>query len=319
MNFQEAGQRHAELKALLQSGQLQYEQYEIALQELRVTDENGDWWQIDPGTDGWLRWDGQAWTGSLPHPAGVGASSIPGAAPCPACRRPLAPGVKFCRACGTRVSAGYGPRQTRESMAACPNCGAGVPLKLKFCTRCGSPLARAGQAGAAQRVGDLQNEVSTSRFLKWNQRIWDLVSMAGCTAMALAWFVYSGQSNAAAQAVDPRRSEPGADVGTSVAMVLVPLALIVFRPVTDRLLMPLQKLRSKIPPLFLLGAGLAVPLVISNYLFTKYAALRAANGSGQGYEYEFILNTFLWSVMISYVILRNPVPRGDSAEKRGFS
>jgi len=50
---------------------------------------------------------------------------------CPKCGSPVAPGLKFCEACGTKVG----------SLPVCTKCGAPLAPGVKFCADCGTPIA----------------------------------------------------------------------------------------------------------------------------------------------------------------------------------
>jgi hypothetical protein len=54
-------------------------------------------------------------------------------------------------------------------------------------------------------------------------------------------------------------------------------------------------LRERIPPLIRLGIGLAMPFLVSNYLYARGTQ-----------EFEFMFRTVLISGLASYVVLRNP-------------
>lgn len=78
MTFEEAGSRYAQLRAQLQSGQMDYADFQAEAAKLAVIDPNGNWWQIDPAGGEWLMWDGAAW---------VRPGAPQAAAPSPAPRR----------------------------------------------------------------------------------------------------------------------------------------------------------------------------------------------------------------------------------------
>ncbi|UCF37616.1 MAG: hypothetical protein JSU96_01745 [Acidobacteriota bacterium] len=61
MTFEEAGQRFTQLRAQLESGQITEAQYAEAVNQLQVQDEAGTWWQLDPNSGSWLRWNGSIW------------------------------------------------------------------------------------------------------------------------------------------------------------------------------------------------------------------------------------------------------------------
>jgi hypothetical protein len=131
---------------------------------------------------------------------------------------------------------------------------------------------------SAARVTGLAKQAAS-----WGQRVWDLITMGGCTGLAALWYWYSGMA------------ETQPDRKTCAAMVLMPLVLIVFRQAIDRALVRLQPMRERIPAMVRLGIGLAMPLLVSNYLY--------ARGSSQ---FDFMFKTVVISALVSYVVLRNP-------------
>ncbi|MDT8357374.1 MAG: hypothetical protein RQ758_02595 [Methanomicrobiaceae archaeon] len=67
MNFEEARKRFARLTAERTHGQISEVQYSAAVNELRVADSSGVWWQPDPSTGEWIFWNGTRWeTGDPP-------------------------------------------------------------------------------------------------------------------------------------------------------------------------------------------------------------------------------------------------------------
>ncbi|MDG6256953.1 MAG: hypothetical protein QCH35_05065 [Methanomicrobiaceae archaeon] len=66
MNFEEARKRFARLTAQRKSGQISEEQFTATVNELRVLDASGVWWQPDPATGGWISWNGTAWVRGTP-------------------------------------------------------------------------------------------------------------------------------------------------------------------------------------------------------------------------------------------------------------
>lgn len=189
----------------------------------------------------------------------------------------------------------------------CAKCGAASPPGNRFCSRCGAELAArpASRPEGRRREQVQQAKPATSRrrpegrpskaratglasrAARWGQRVWDMITMGGCTALAGLWYWYSGMA------------ETSPDLKTSATMVLLPLALIVFRKPIDRILAHVRPIREFIPPLVRLGIGLAIPLLVANYLY--------ARGSS---EFDFMFKTMLISTLASFVVLRNPtVPR----------
>lgn len=61
MTFEEAGARFAQAEAQWRAGQMTQEQFQSLLGQLQVQDAAGSWWQIDPSTRQWMKWNGSAW------------------------------------------------------------------------------------------------------------------------------------------------------------------------------------------------------------------------------------------------------------------
>jgi len=149
----------------------------------------------------------------------------------------------------------------------------------------GAPAATAGYPLGAAPSG-------------WGRILWDIITVAGCAAMAGAWYWYSGMA------------ETAPDKKSCIAMVALPLALILSRPLTDRLLIKLQPFVARIPRMVLLGVGLAVPFLVASQLYGRYT------------EFEYMFKTIVISTLLSYVIFRTPMvrPRGGvtSAKNGGI-
>jgi hypothetical protein len=120
-----------------------------------------------------------------------------------------------------------------------------------------------------------------------NQMFWDVISVLGSSAMAAAWYWYSS--------LDKSLNQP--DVKSTAAMVVLPILLIVLRKPIDRLLEPLQKVRRAIPRMVLVGVGIAIPFLVTNYLYSRGVS-----------NYPLMLKTYLISTLLSYVVLRTPGP-----------
>jgi len=201
---------------------------------------------------------------------------------CPACRSPLRAGLKFCPSCGKPVEQSkiVTPPSVAPATKQCPNCRATIRADLKFCNKCGASTI--GQPQPTAQVSR-QTAKSKQKLSSLGERVWDVITMAGCTAVSGVWYWYSGMA------------ETQPDYKTCAAIVLIPLALIIFRRRLDRALMPLQGILNKIPRMVRLGIGLAVPFLVSNYLY--------ASGSS---NFPFMLKTTVLSILASFVILRNP-------------
>ncbi|MFC2101906.1 hypothetical protein ACFLS7_02830, partial [Bacteroidota bacterium] len=61
MNFQEAQEQYRRLTEALQSRQISREEFHEKIDNLRVQDEEGHWWQIRAEDGEWMTWDGNAW------------------------------------------------------------------------------------------------------------------------------------------------------------------------------------------------------------------------------------------------------------------
>ena len=61
MNFQDAQNDYQRLKILFDSGQISPEEFSKEIEELRVQDEQGNWWQLNPADGQWMYWDGNSW------------------------------------------------------------------------------------------------------------------------------------------------------------------------------------------------------------------------------------------------------------------
>jgi len=126
-------------------------------------------------------------------------------------------------------------------------------------------------------------EAPATKKTRWGQVVWDVVSVAGSGVMSAGWYWYSGMA------------ETKPDYNTCAAMVLLPIALIVFRQPLDRLLRPLDSVRKKIPPMVLAGCGVAIPFLVANYLYSSGVT-----------QFPFMFRTYVYSTLLSYIVLRTP-------------
>lgn len=75
MDFPEASRRYSDLQVQRRNGSLSDQQYRALVDQLRLQDEKGIWWQPDLNGTGWVFWDGAQWQpGILPS----GVSPAPG-------------------------------------------------------------------------------------------------------------------------------------------------------------------------------------------------------------------------------------------------
>ena len=124
---------------------------------------------------------------------------------------------------------------------------------------------------------------------------WGIVSVLGGFVAGAGYFYYSSLR---------ADYEGGVDWQSTALIVLMPLLLALFRRPVDALLRPLQSLRSKVPPLVLIGAGLIVPYVVAHYIYGQDLP-----GLGRMIEYEYMRTTLVIGTLLSYVILRTPARR----------
>jgi hypothetical protein len=66
MGFSEAEQQRQQLSGQLARGQVTQDEFIAAINAIRVTDPAGRIWQPDPGSSGWLCWNGTAWQAATP-------------------------------------------------------------------------------------------------------------------------------------------------------------------------------------------------------------------------------------------------------------
>jgi hypothetical protein len=249
MTLEEAQYSYQAWRSQLDAGLVHPDQFRAAVSQIQATDSTGTPWMVEPNSGAWLRWNGASW-----EPGQTYAYQPPPAAPSP-------PAYITPPAYVTPPQA-YPPAPPPGTVPY------GYPQPSPF---------------AAQPVVTQDQPQKTA----WSQRIWDILSVAGSSAMAGAWYWYSS--------LDPYVKP---DYKTCAAMVLLPIILIVFREKIDGWLQPLQPLREKMPRMVMLGVGAATPLLVSNFLY--------ASGSS---NYPYMLRTYLISTIVSYVILRQP-PRG---------
>ncbi len=144
-------------------------------------------------------------------------------------------------------------------------------------------VQQAAEPSQSARPAETANPAGGQPLTSWGERTWDVLSVVGSAAMSAAWYWYSGMA------------ETQADVKTCVAMLVLPVLLIVFRSPLDKLLRPLDKFRSKVPPMVLAGVGVAVPFLVANYLYSSGVS-----------QFPFMFKTYVYSTLLSYVILRTP-------------
>ena len=117
----------------------------------------------------------------------------------------------------------------------------------------------------------------------FNQSTWDVISVVGNAVLSAGWYLYSGMA------------ETKPDYLTCGAMLVLPISFIVFRKPLDMFLRSIQPIRSKIPSMVLAGCCVAVPYLVSNYLY--------AGGLSQ---FPFMFCSYVVSTLASFVLMRQP-------------
>jgi hypothetical protein len=117
----------------------------------------------------------------------------------------------------------------------------------------------------------------------FNQSTWDVISVVGNAVLSAGWYLYSGMA------------ETRPDYWTCGAMLVLPISFIVFRKPLDVFLLSIQPIRSKIPSMVLAGCCVAVPYLVSNYLY--------AGGLSQ---FPFMFCSYVISTLASFVLMRQP-------------
>jgi len=127
-----------------------------------------------------------------------------------------------------------------------------------------------------------------------SQGWFNTASIVGGGIAGVLWFLYSSI----------RSSREGLDFVTPIIMVALPILITVLRGPIDRLLSVFDPIRTKIPRVILIGAGLAAPFVVATLLYGKQT------------EYPYLRLSTIWGTLASYVIIRTPVTGRKAAPTR---
>lgn len=163
------------------------------------------------------------------------------------------------------------------------------------------PPSATGATGGAeesiqQRAQTLRQSLDTKSFMQearekpLSQRSegwWNATAIFGGIISAVLWFLYSSIRGVAYE---------GLDLLTPILMVGIPVGQTLFRTPIDRLLLPLQEYRERVPKLVLTGAGLAAPFVVSWILYSVFRIT----------QYRFLRWSVLLGSIVSYAIVRTP-------------
>ena len=120
----------------------------------------------------------------------------------------------------------------------------------------------------------------------FSQGKWDVISLVGNALLAAGWYLYSGMA------------ETKPDYLTCGSMLVLPILLIVLRKPLDGVLQAIQPIRSKIPSMVLAGCCVAVPYLISNYLYTFGVR-----------QFSFMFGSYVLSTIVSFLLMRQPSGR----------
>ena len=246
MTFEEVGQKYTMLRGEFESGRMTSAQFTMAINELRVLDESGVWWQLSE--DGhWLSWNGTTWVSqqtqtrenvqhhqvnssnqwTQPHPSSQHNQGNQGA----------------------RDS-------TQEAMDDFRRVAQGLQQN--------TTLLQVQRY--ANNPASFLNQFRNVPLMKRPQIWWDTLSIFGGVTGGVLWFLYSSI----------RGMREGFDWMTVIIMVGLPVFLALFRGPLDKLLAPVQQYRNRIPRLVLVGVGLALPFLVANItygMFIQYTYL----------------------------------------------
>lgn len=216
----------------------------------------------------------------------------------------------------------------------CTECGTDNPDTNRFCRSCGKPLktarpsppqagpapgpsavpspagppagTMAGAAGA-QRVQagpSGQSLMSVDEFRKMSkevplkkrpQRWWDLLCIIGGITAAAIWFVYGSLRE-------------GIDWLSCILMIAIPLMLVWLRVDLDKMILPLQPAKKRVPRIVLIGIGIVIPFLTAWILYNIF------NIS----QYPLMQANLVAGTLAAYVVTRTPkVPAAQQQQPGG--
>ncbi|MCU0631153.1 MAG: hypothetical protein MUF37_08385 [Methanoregulaceae archaeon] len=76
MDFEEARKSYDTLILKLRNGKISQDEFNKLVNELRVLDASGRWWQPDPATGKWLSWNGTRWEPNNPPATGLSTKKV---------------------------------------------------------------------------------------------------------------------------------------------------------------------------------------------------------------------------------------------------
>ncbi len=167
-----------------------------------------------------------------------------------------------------------------------------------------SPGSTGLQAVPAQQSRDFNQKtqlMSVDEFKKISREVplaqrpqkwWDLLSILGGVAAAVIWFLYGGLRE-------------GFDSISAFLMIVMPVALVIFRSNIDSILVPVQPQRKKFPRVLLIGLGLAAPFLTAWILYNIFYIS----------QYPLMQANIIIGTLVSYVIVRDPVVSGSNSQR----
>lgn len=123
------------------------------------------------------------------------------------------------------------------------------------------------------------------------QKWWNFLSVLGGIIGAIIWSLYSS-------------IREGFDAPTALLMIAIPIALVCFRGSIDKLLIPLQDIRRRVPRMVLIGMGIAVPYLTAYILYDVFRIN----------QYPLMHWNLFVGTMLSYAIVREPQLLGDQRQ-----
>jgi hypothetical protein len=175
---------------------------------------------------------------------------------------------------GSEWQMGTPPGISMPDMAA----GTGKPQRSKESNESKSSMMTIGEFKKISKELPLANRP---------QRWWDLLSILGGIAAAAIWFLYGSI----------RSGNEGFDLITPLLMITIPVILVRFRGDIDKILLPLQPYRKKVPRPLLIGLGIAAPFLTAWILYNIFSIS----------QYPLMQANIIIGITISYVIVRDPV------------
>jgi uncharacterized Zn-binding protein involved in type VI secretion len=115
------------------------------------------------------------------------------------------------------------------------------------------------------------------------QRWWDLLCVLGGITVAAIWLVYGSLRE-------------GIDWMSCFLMIIIPLILVWLRPDLDKMLLPIQPARRKVPRLVLIGIGIVIPFATAWILYNIFHIS----------QYPLMQANLVVGTLAAYAITRNP-------------